>query len=96
MAGCNYDSDSSRPISPSKSQASSNTRYEWDLLEGNINNQAIISFQKNKMPPHKMYGSQKINCSFCEKGHKMKRNYFKCMCECPVKYKIDYCVSCSH
>ena len=76
MAACNYDSDSSRPNSPSTSQASYNTRYEWDLLEGNINNQAVISFQKYKMPPHKMYVSQKINYRFCEKGHKKKRNYF--------------------
>ena len=51
----------------------------------------MISFEKNKMPPHTMYGSQKINCTFCEKDHKMKRTYFKCMLECPAKYKIDYC-----
>jgi hypothetical protein len=57
MAARNYDSDS-----PTSSQASStNTRYEWELLEEKINKQAMISYEKTKMPPHKMYGSQKIN-----------------------------------
>ena len=52
MAACNYDSDS-----PTSSQASSsNTRYEWELLEEKINKQAMISYEKTKMPPHKMYG----------------------------------------
>ena len=46
MAACNYDSDS-----PTSSQASSsNTRYEWELLEEKINKQAMNSYEKPKMP----------------------------------------------
>ena len=40
-----------------------------------------------------MYGSQKINCTFCEKDHKMKRTYFKCLSECPAQLNIKLIIA---
>jgi len=99
MAACNISNDdsSSSPSSPSMSQAFSQSKYEWEILEEKISNETVKNFIKNKMPPHKIYGSQKLNCTFCDKSHKMKRTYYKCMVkpttlvECPSKYKIGYC-----
>ena len=100
MAACNF--DSSAPSSPSLSQASSQSKFEWDILESDINHLAIKNYEKTKKPPYKIYGTPKINCTFCNKSHKMKRTYYKCMVqsssdlfvlECPTKYKIDYCES---
>ena len=104
MAACNISNDdsSSSPSSPSMSQTSSQSKYEWEILEEKISNETVKNFIKNKMPPHKIYGSQKINCTFCDKSHKMKRTYYKCMVkpttlvECPSKYKIDYCEVLNH
>ena len=90
MAACNI-SDSDSPSSSSMSQTSSQSKFEWEILQEKISNEATKNFIKNKMPPHRIYGS-----------HKMKRTYFKCtvkpsiMVECPAKYKIDYCEILNH
>ena len=62
MAACNISNDdsSSSPSSPSMSQASSQSKYEWEILEEKISNESAKNFIKNKMPPHKIYGSQKF------------------------------------
>ena len=51
MAACNI-SDSDSPSSPSMSQTSSQSKFEWEILQEKISNEATKNFIKNKMPPH--------------------------------------------
>jgi hypothetical protein len=91
---CNISNDDSRNSQSSTSmyQASSQSKYEWEIFEEKIIDETVKNSIKNKMPPHKIYGSQKINCTFCDKSHKMKRTFYKCkvksttLVECPSKY----------
>ena len=53
MAACNF--DSSAPSSPSLSQTSSQSKFEWDILESDINHVAIKNYEKSKMPLYKIY-----------------------------------------
>ena len=50
MAACNF--DSSAPSSPSLSQASSQSKFEWDILESDINHLAIKNYEKTKIYGH--------------------------------------------
>jgi hypothetical protein len=54
MAACNI-SDTDSPSSPSMSQTSSQSKFEWEILHEKISNEATKNFIKNKMPPHRIY-----------------------------------------
>ena len=99
MATClNYNDD--RPPSPTSSTtSSSSTKYDWELLESNINSTEIATYIKCNIPRTQSYqNNYNVKCYFCLDelecvNHKIKRQYRLCKegDGCEVKYRVDYC-----
>ena len=99
MATClNYNDD--RPPSPTSSTtSSSSTKYDWELLESNINSTEIATYIKCNIPRTQSYqNNYNVKCYFCLDelecvNHKIKRQYRLCKegDRCEVKYRVDYC-----
>ena len=99
MATClNYNDD--RPPSPTSSTtSSSSTKYDWELLESNINSTEIDTYIKCNIPRTQSYqNNYNVKCYFCLDelecvNHKIKRQYRLCKegDGCEVKYRVDYC-----